>query len=392
MSSSIGATPLPLVWKGTMPRAAQALPLTVCHATDQGLYKLVLVVAEACNLRCTYCYAEGGPYGRDVSVMTPDTARRAVREMFTRHRPIQTLQYFGGEPSLNLAAMQAAADEVLTMVREGELTAAPRLSIVTNGAHLTDELLHFYKSRDVLITVSHDGPQDVQDALRPNSTGGGTFGNVDQTLARFRDAGIRFDIQCTYTRKHILAGYRVPDLVTWFHERGGQLIHIVPVSVPEGSDLDVWFTDGFDDMVEGFREAVRMTFHALDEGRPLRFGMVQEAMQLLRRDRHESKHYCNAGVTTLTVAANGEVYPCFMFINKHGFVMGRVGEGHHLGAFARRPEHGTDYGCPGREFMMSGQIRPFHRDDALKRAVLDEVLTCLDERLTRVEAELGVCL
>jgi radical SAM protein with 4Fe4S-binding SPASM domain len=188
----------------------------------------------------------------------------------------------------------------------------------------------------------------------------------------------------------MIAGYRVPDLVRWFHELGGQLIHVVPVSVPEGSDLDVWFSDGYEDMLEGFREAVRMTFQAMDEGRPLRFGMAQEAMQLLRRARTESKHYCNAGVTTLTVAANGEIYPCFMFINKRGFLMGHVGEEHHLSAFARKPEHGTDFGCPGREFMMSGQIRPFQRDDALKRAVVDELLKCLDERLTRAEAELGI--
>lgn len=391
MLNTAGAAPLPLVWRGAMPHAANGLPLTRYEAAEeQGLYKLVLVVAEACNLRCTYCYAEGGPYGRDVSVMAPETARQAIKEMFTKYRPIQTLQFFGGEPSLNLGAMQAAADQVHLMMREGELTAPPRFSIVTNGANLTEELLRFYKSTNVLITVSHDGPQDVQDALRPTSHGAGTFRTVDETLGRFKEAGIPFDIQCTYTRKHMVAGYRVPDLVKWFHELGGQLIHIVPVSVPEGSELDVWFSDGFEDMVEGFREAVRMTFQAMDEGRSLRFGMAQEAMQLLRRAQTESKHYCNAGVTTLTVAANGEIYPCFMFINKRGFVMGHVGKEHRLGAFARNPEHGTDFGCPGREFMMSGQIRPFQRDDVLKRTVVDELLNCLDERLAKAEAELGI--
>jgi uncharacterized protein len=162
-------------------------------AEGQGLYKLVLVVAEACNLRCTYCYAEGGPYGRNVSVMAPQTARQAIREMFTKHRPIQTLQFFGGEPSLNLAAMQSAVEEVHLMIREGELTAPPRFSIVTNGANLTEELLRFYKSTDILITVSHDGPQDVQDALRPSSHGAGTFRTVDETLERLKAAGIPFD-------------------------------------------------------------------------------------------------------------------------------------------------------------------------------------------------------
>lgn len=381
-----------LLWDGAMPHGIEdASPLSKYDASKQhGLYKLVLVVAEACNLRCTYCYAEGGPYGRNVSVMSTEVARRAVQEMFLKYQPIQTLQFFGGEPSLNLPAMQAAVDEVRLMVKRGELDAPPRFSIVTNGANLTDELLHFYKDTNMLITVSHDGPADVQDALRPTVSGGKTFADVDATLGRFKEAKIAFDIQCTYTGKHIRAGYRVPDLVNWFHELGGQLIHIVPVSVPEGSDLDVWHSEGFDDMVNGFREAVRMTFLALDEGRKLRFGMAQEAMQLLRKSKSKPKHYCNAGVTTLTVAANGEIYPCFMFINKKGFVMGHVGDTHQIGGFARDPAHGTDFGCPGREFMMSGQIKPFQQDDVLKRAVVDELLACLDERLTKAETELGI--
>jgi len=355
-----------------------------------GLYKLVLVVAEACDLRCTYCYAEGGPYGRNVSVMTPEVARQAVRDMFRRYRPIRTLQFFGGEPSLNLPAMVAAVDEIRELASAGEIESSPRFSIVTNAARLTDELLTFYVDTDMLITVSHDGPQEVHDALRPTTAGTGSFCTVNDTLRGFKEAGIRFDVQCTYTRKHMLAGYRVPDLVKWFHELGGQLIHIVPVSVPEGSPLDVWFAEDFDEMIDGFREAVRMTFRAIDEGRSLRFGMVQEAMQLLRRGKTESPHYCNAGVTTLTVAANGEVYPCFMFINKKGFVMGDVKVGHELGAFARDPAHGVDFGCPGREFMMSGEIRPFKRDDVLKRAIVDELLKCLDERLAVAELQLGL--
>lgn len=383
--------PVRVVWKGVMPRAAKGAPLTPYRQDDEHeLYKLVLVVAEACNLRCSYCYAEGGPYGRDVSMMEPETARRAVRDMFGRYRPIRTLQFFGGEPSLNLTAMQAAVDEARTMVAEGVLQQLPEFSIVTNAARLNDELLRFYADTNMSITVSHDGPQEVHDGQRPTVRGEASFQSIDATLGKFKTAGIPFDIQCTYTRKHMLAGYRVPDLVDWFHQLGAQLIHIVPVTVPEGDELDVFFSEHFDDMVEGFREAVRMTFRAVDEGRTLRFGMVQEAMQLLQRGKAESPHYCNAGVNTLTVAATGEVYPCFMFINKEGFRMGHVGRSHELGAFARDPKHGLDFGCPGREFMVSGEVRPFQLDDTLKRAVVDEVLECLDERLTKVERSLGI--
>ena len=40
---------------------------------------LVLEAAQACNLRCTYCYAGGGSYGGAARVMPPELARRAAR-------------------------------------------------------------------------------------------------------------------------------------------------------------------------------------------------------------------------------------------------------------------------------------------------------------------------
>lgn len=379
-----------VVWAGRMPRTAQDDPITPLPRPDDRkheLYKLVLVVAEACNLRCTYCYAEGGPYGRNVSLMSEATARTSMREMFSRYR-IRTLQFFGGEPTLNVATMRAAVDEVNLMVKERIVPQEPQYSIVTNGTRMTPDLLSFYKETGMEITVSHDGPKVVQDELRPNSGGRGSFARVEETLSAFRDAGLSFDVQCTYTRKHLEAGLRIPDLMEWFSKRGAKIVHIVPVSVPEGDPLDVWFGPGFDDMVAGFVEGVHMTFAALDDGQPTRLGMVLEAAQLLQKGKTESPHYCNAGVTTLTVAANGEVYPCFMFINKKGFVLGHAGEGHSLGAFSRNPEDGVDFGCPGREFMMSGEIRTFQRDEQLKRAVVGAVLECLDSRLTQLESSL----
>src|SRR3989304_3316195 len=40
---------------------------------------LVLEVAQACNLRCAYCYAGGGSYGGAPRLMRPELARRAAR-------------------------------------------------------------------------------------------------------------------------------------------------------------------------------------------------------------------------------------------------------------------------------------------------------------------------
>jgi uncharacterized protein len=47
------------------------------------LSTMVLEVAQACNLRCTYCYAEAGTYGAAPCLLPPDMARQAEREPMT---------------------------------------------------------------------------------------------------------------------------------------------------------------------------------------------------------------------------------------------------------------------------------------------------------------------
>ena len=110
------------------------------------LATLVLEAAQACNLRCTYCYAGGGSYGGPARAMRPELAARAARHLVeaSGDRERVTLVLFGGEPLLNLPALKAA-------VREGEAAAAACgktlvVSITTNGTRFTPEALDFLRS------------------------------------------------------------------------------------------------------------------------------------------------------------------------------------------------------------------------------------------------------
>jgi len=43
---------------------------------------LFLNVSNDCNLRCTYCYGDGGNYGSDRTLMTQDTAKKNIDYWF----------------------------------------------------------------------------------------------------------------------------------------------------------------------------------------------------------------------------------------------------------------------------------------------------------------------
>jgi uncharacterized protein len=142
------------------------------------LTTLVLEVAQDCNLRCSYCYAEGGSYGKKAALMDPADATRAVRGMLERAGEDDnlTLILFGGEPLLNMPAIEAAVAEV----EKGRKEKGSRVSIslTTNGTLLTPEIVQFLRRHRISVSVSMDGPEDLHDENRRAPGGGGSYREI----------------------------------------------------------------------------------------------------------------------------------------------------------------------------------------------------------------------
>lgn len=382
--------PPTLVWQGgqiphpkTQSEVIQPLPTPLGHR----LAKLILTVAQACNLRCTYCYAEGGPYGSSNTMMTPEIAIRAVNSILDRYAGVDLFQFFGGEPTLNLPVMKTAVAQVRSRLSASHSLGPTMFGIVTNGTRLSDELIQFYKDTRMRISISHDGPAFIHDAQRPTVSGATSHETIDENLRRLRHERVPFDIQCTYSARHIEAGISVVNLLEYFESLSARAVSIVPAAVPPGSPLDVFTDRLFQKMLASYREAIAFTFRRLREGRQIRFGIFEEAMGILKDNIPAQRHYCDAGTTTLTIAANGEIYPCFMFINNHAFRLGYVAGDHHLGTFVR-PPGGVDHGCPGRELLMNKRIAPYGSDEIFKQTIIADVLDGIDHYLQ--EAEVGL--
>lgn len=62
---------------------------------------IILLVAQDCNLRCSYCYADEGKY-HDCGRMSIETAKRAVDFLIEKSKEEKIgICFFGGEPLLN---------------------------------------------------------------------------------------------------------------------------------------------------------------------------------------------------------------------------------------------------------------------------------------------------
>ena len=107
---------------------------------QKGLVKsLCLMIAQDCNLRCKYCFGDGGSYGQERAVMSPETGCKAVDFLIKASGPRRhcEMDFFGGEPLMNMKTVKAVTEYVRK--REKETGKKFRLTLTTNGILLNDE-------------------------------------------------------------------------------------------------------------------------------------------------------------------------------------------------------------------------------------------------------------
>lgn len=171
-------------------------------------------VAEGCNLGCTYCFADAGQYGRPTtSWMSVTDARRFAAAAATDHTHIGIIKFFGGEPFMNLDAIEAAIEVFDAAASAGELDTRPEYGCVTNMTIATARVLALIKNHDFYVTGSIDGPEDVHDAFRVYGDGRGSWKVVDRNIRRMQaETGNPRSLEAVFGPEHLRRGYTLIDI------------------------------------------------------------------------------------------------------------------------------------------------------------------------------------
>jgi uncharacterized protein len=291
------------------------------EAPPSGLGRLTLCVAATCSLSCRYCYAAAGTYGGgQQGWMDERIALEAVLWAARSHGSVGHLHFFGGEPTLNPRVIDLVCEFSRRLPDMGLGRRGPTLGLTTNGLHLDERVLKMIVRHGMSVTVSVDGPREIHDALRARRDGSGSFERVVIGIHRLQDSGIEPEIECTYTAHHLRCGVRVLDLLDFFGaELGCRVVHCPPVIAPPDSP---WFVR-LDEVSEVYAEAVRASVLRIQGGSCA----LSWAVRLVRAlgEPQLSPAYCPAGRSALTVATDGTVYPCFMFIGRREAAMRSAG-------------------------------------------------------------------
>lgn len=148
-------------------------------------------VASRCNLDCDYCYMyhHADQSWRDMPRFLSPLHRTAFANRLAEYLSERSISraaviFHGGEPLL------AGAQELAAFARLLRQTAGKRaqidIGLQTNGILLTEEALDILENEAISVSLSLDGPRDVNDRHRLTRRGGSSFDGAYAALERLR--------------------------------------------------------------------------------------------------------------------------------------------------------------------------------------------------------------
>lgn len=189
-----------------------------------GFHSLTLLLTRRCNLSCSYCYASAEPVGASM----PTELATASLEWFVRQFEGSTIRvsfHGGGEPTLEEETIRATVAKGKEL--QGRRTV--RFHVVTNGTAST-KFMDWMMSEQFGISISMDGPPDIQDRNRPLVGGSGSSSIVEANVCRLVERNYPFTVRLTFSPADDIG-----KIVNYFGKLGVRSLHLEPL-FPHGRE------------------------------------------------------------------------------------------------------------------------------------------------------------
>ena len=283
---------------------------------------MCLNIAHDCQLRCKYCFASTGDFGKGRKLMSFETGKHAIDFLLENSgdRPNLELDFFGGEPLMNFGVVKQVVEYARS--REKEYNKKFRFTITTNGLLLDDEKIDFINREMSNVVLSIDGRKEVNDYFRVLPNGQGCY---DIIMPKYKKlvAGRgdkEYYVRGTFTNRNLDFSNDVFAL----NEAGFDQISVEPVV----GDDDVYaLTEK--DLPAVFAEYEKLALKLLEnEKKGKKFNFFHFMLDLdqgpcaIKRLRG-----CGCGNDYVAITPDGDIFPCHQFVGIDEYKMGNIDEG-----------------------------------------------------------------
>ncbi len=283
------------------------------YETKADLRGITLMVIQQCNLRCTYCYGDGGEY-HDKGKMASQVAKRAIDFLICNSTRKELLVCFlGGEPMMNWELIKEVTD--YCELQQKETGRVFRYTITTNGTIWNKEIEEFFKNKKFTVQISVDGTKEVHNCNRFYASGVGSFDVMEENTREMRNEGlVSGRATITRTNINILENFKALDELNF-------------KSIPMVSAQNLLSEEDYEKLIlENNRLA--HYFLRLVQDREYKTAKKMRIFMSGLYKIHKSGHIrdipCGVGTTQIAIDINGDIYPCHRFVANKEYSLGNV--------------------------------------------------------------------
>jgi uncharacterized protein len=269
----------------------------------ESMTNLAIFVTTTCNLRCTYCYAQGGDTNRTIS---RDIWSIAMDYFFSdlgagagqkgvKPNSVSMAIHGGGEPTVEFETLK---EIVAGFCRKADAVGLrPFIDMVTNGTY--DESVHqWILENNISVTISLDGPRDIQNSLRPFRSGRPSYDVVLRNVKSLIKAGKRVPIRATVTSESLDTMVTTVKLAK---QVGISEVHLEPVSQYGRCAMNMLIIPDAERFAENF---LKSFLTGLKLGVAVRYSGM-------RCFEHYHKQFCCACGQNFCVTPDGNITMCY---------------------------------------------------------------------------------
>ena len=288
---------------------------------DYNVSSVIIKASDYCNLRCKYCYQKENNVNRKIHIDL-ELIEKIIRQYFDlTNDSILYLVWHGGEP---LMCGVGFYEEVVKLEDQickelGDKTIYN--AVQTNGTMLTDEYLTFFKEHGFLVGISLDGIKAHHDAKRCFENEKGSFDLIKNNIDKLNKFDMGFSNICVIGKKSIGHEKEYYDM---FAGMGTVEVDFIPC----------FFQGGEDNLSnEEYFSFLKTLFdyYYNDKQRAFSIRVFDDILRaILTADGVECGsigcEYAGRCGENISVAINGDVYPCDCLTTSKEFVLGNLYE------------------------------------------------------------------
>lgn len=296
----------------------------VCFLTDRCINDIVIQVTRDCNFRCRYClYAGKNDLERhhESITMSWSIAKKSIDFLFDHSLDAEliNISFYGGEPLLNFDLIVKAVE----YANEKFKTKPIKYSMTINGSLLFDEVIDFVIKHSFDISISLDGPEEIQNKHRKfNLTGGNTFDVVEKNIYKIINNHREYFDNHVFFLPVFLDDENYEDVQKFFQELGVDEKKITPLQA-NLSGMDYIYSEYQLNTLNKKQYGTIRTFNKND------FSMIQNQLKgknpLPNTWHHNGQ--CIPGIQRVFIDVYGNLYPCEKITEDKTFCIGNLNEG-----------------------------------------------------------------